>query len=334
MEDLEKYNEITDLNFDGENPHIAICHESQKWSANYCHRALLFKSNGTLNSEIVKSLDGIVDESILTKMSAQNKRNMLEEKLEERIRSNMSGNGDYVYLWVKDFSEDMVVFEYQEELYAVDYTESEDGIIEVGEEPKRVSRKDLYVDSETGEELIKAADWLQKHPIVEDKLSSVGEDETGETSTPEVETETEETMSVENQHGEQVITKSQEEFDALVKAQVEAALAAQAEAAKQAELTKSTSELLKGMDFVADEQLEDIVKAVLTNEQGDVVLATLQKAQEAIVKAQEDAQAEIVKVKEEFGKQEALEGDVIEKSVTADKRGSKLADAVAKFKKV
>lgn len=328
MENLDEFSEITELNFEGENPHLAICHESQSYSANNRHQALFFKSKGQLlSSEIVKSLEGVVPEEVLTKMSVQNKRNMLEEKIEERIRGNMSSNGDYVYIWVKDFNDSLVAFEYNEALFAVDYTESESGIIEVGEDPRPVSRKDLYVDSETGEELIKAVDWFKKNPV-DELVTSDGEDEAGKTSTPLVETVTEDN-TLENQ--EQVIAKSQAEFDELVKAQVEAALKAKEEAAQYEALVKSTGDKLEAMSFIAEESQEDIVKAILTNEQGSVVLSVLEKAQEAITKAKEEAEAEILKVKEEFGKQEALEGDVVEKSVTDKKSG--LSDFIAKHKK-
>ena len=321
MIELDKYSEITELNFEGDNPHIAICHKSQNYSANLRHDALLLKSGGTVTTELIKSLDGVVPEQLLVKMSSENKRRMLEEKLVERIRSNMSGNGDYVYLWVNDFSDDMVVFSYQEQLFAVDYTEV-DGVIEVGEEPKPASRKDLYVDSNTGEELIKAADWLKKHPIEE--VSDVGESgeqgdiayEEGETLVPNNKTETEETMTVETKQ-EEVIIKSQAELADIIKAAIEADRVEQEAQRKHAELVKSTTEVFKSMDFVPEDQMETLVKAVLTTDEGSVVLAVLEKAQESIVKAKEEAAAQIEEIKKEFGKSEAIDEevkDVIEKS--------------------
>ena len=120
MDNLKDYSEITDLNFDGENPHLAICHKSQGYSANKRPTALLFKSEGvSLNQDIMKSLDGVVKQEIIQKMSYENKRKALQEAIEQKLRADMSANGEYFCTYVMDFNEDLVAFRYHSFSFSV-----------------------------------------------------------------------------------------------------------------------------------------------------------------------------------------------------------------------
>ena len=101
-------------------------------------------------------------------MSYENKRKALQEAIEEKLRSDMSANGEYVYAYVMDFNEDLVAFRYQDDIFAVSYTVTEDGVVTLGEEPRSAKLRDLFVDSDTGEELIKASDWLSRSVADED----------------------------------------------------------------------------------------------------------------------------------------------------------------------
>ncbi len=55
---LDKYQEITDLNFDGEDPHLAVCStDLNGGSANGCGDTLLFKSVNNPPQPEVKLVD-------------------------------------------------------------------------------------------------------------------------------------------------------------------------------------------------------------------------------------------------------------------------------------
>lgn len=321
MAELDKYQELTNIHFDNENPHIAICHFSQGKSANGCHDALMYKSGDSkVTSELLKALQSVLPEDELVKMSAMNKRDLLEEAIVERLRSNMSENGEYVYAYVMDYNEDLVVFRFQEQTWAVDYSETDSGLVSVGEEIRMAHRKDLYIDSETGEELIKAADWFKKEiPSDSQEVSSdeagVGEGET--LITPENSLETkEENMSQENQNVDFAELMKSAEFQELIKAQVAEQAAIKADEilkAKEAEeLEKSTVEVMKGFKFVAEEDAVELAKSVLTASNSDKLMSTLVKAAEAI----EAAEAQVEEIKKQFGeKQDSVESQpVIEKA--------------------
>ena len=335
MDNLKDYSEITDLNFDGENPHLAICHKSQGYSANKRPTALLFKSEGaSLNQDIMKSLDGVVKQEIIQKMSYDNKRKALQEAVEEKLRSDMSANGEYVYAYVMDFNEDLVAFRYQDDIFAVSYTVTEDGVVTLGEEPRSAKLRDLFVDSDTGEELIKASDWLSRSVADEDDSEQQdipdtdvdGEDkETGEDSidSPEkLQQEEEETMSdkkdpvVQEQEG---LIKSAD-VQELIKQAIADDRKEQEELRKSQELEATTTELFKGFTFVEEGVVSDLVKAVVSNEQAIEITKALSAAQDKIdtlVKSEKEAQDELVKVKEEFGKPDAIEGEAKDKGVQA-----------------
>ena len=331
MADLDKYQELTDIHFDNENPHYAICHISQGKSANDCHDALMFKSGDTkVTSELIKALSSVLPEDELLKMSAMNKRDLLEEAITERLRSNMSENGEYVWINVQDYNEDLVVFRFQQQTWAVDYTETESGLVEVGEDIRPAHRKDLYIDSATGEELIKAADWFKKEiPSESQELISsedAGVDEGETLITPQNTLGTQEDkMSQDNQTPEVAEidfekAMQSEAFQKAFAAQLEKAATEQAQLilkAKEAEeLEKSTIEMMKGFEkFVAEEDAVEIAKSVLASSGSEKLIATLVKAAEAI----EAAEAKVEEIKKEFGeKQTSVEATpVIEKRTHA-----------------
>ncbi|HAS3707722.1 scaffold protein [Vibrio phage ICP1] len=343
--DLDKYSEITDLNFDKPNPHLAICHKSQGYSANLRPEALLFKSgNPVPTKEIIKSLEGVVSEQELIKMTYRNMKSSLEETLEKFLRENISSNGEYIWVEVVDFNDDMVAFHFQGTLWAVNYTATEDGIVTLGEDLREASHRELYVDSETGEELIKASFWVQeKNPKTEEEKSS---DDSGEIEGEGQESDSQDTpvkleegndmtdkVDVQNLSAEELLKSTV--FQELMKAQREAW-----EAEKEAELQKAardaqTTELVKSLSFVDESGVEELVKALIGAE--DTVAAELVKAMSAaqdkiealeaeVVKAQE----EVVKVKEEFGNPSAIRGEPKGKtSPNMSERQSELEKAVA-----
>lgn len=305
--ELDNYEEITDLNFDGENPHIAICHKSQGYSANLRTDALLFKSKTSVTQEVLKSLDGIVDEQTLVKMSFNNKRTLLEDAIDAYLKEQPLGQ-DYCYSHVQDFNESMVVFYYHNKLYAMDYSESGEGISLSGE-PVETKRKDLYVNSETGEELVKAVDALKNHPLEESSDSGLSEGETQDT--PLQQEKDEDIMSkTENATvSTDELLKSAAVQDLIKQAVAEGVAAKEKELEKKA-LTDSTTTLVKGFSFVEDSSVDLLVKSVLANDEGAEIVKALSAAQDKI----EALEEEVTKTKAEFGKQESVEGDVIDKS--------------------
>ena len=328
MSDLDKHQEITDLNFDGENPHIAICHKSQGYSANNRHNALLFKSDQPLNQEVLKSLEGVVEESVLTKMSFNNKRRLLEEKIEEYIKGRSLGNS-YVWVWVQDFNESVVVFEHEEDLYAIEYSES-DGTVSLVGDAVKTARKDLYTNSETGEELVKAVSDLSKSiPLEEEESSEDGESEGETKDTPKQEEKEDGDKMSDNIEKTEI---SQEELlkssavQELLKAAVAEAVEAKEKEIEKANLAKSTTELVKGFTFVDQDNVDTLVKSVLANDEGAEIVKALSTAQDKI----DTLEKEVIKVKADFGKQESIEDEVIDKgNHSPEDRQSALEKAVA-----
>ncbi|QXN60157.1 hypothetical protein KUA24_90 [Vibrio phage HNL01] len=335
MSNLDKYQELTDINFDGENPHSAICHHSQGFSANGCHTALMFKAEKQpVSSELIKSLEGALPQTEIEKMSFNNKRRALEVALADI----MEGADSWSY--VEDFSEDMIVFVYDSKTYVVSYTMDEAGVVEFGQEPVEAKRKDLYVDSETGEELVKAADWFKEEIPTEspEKVSSEedgvvqGEgQETDSQITPDETLETQEEIMSQEQK-EVVVEKGAMDIAEIMKSAeaqelIKAAIQADRDAREAAELEKSTVEIVKGYEVVAEEDAAALTKAILVSEESAMLLKALGDFQIEL----EKAKAEVAEVKKEFGeKQESVESTpVLEKS---NKSRAELKAQVAQYK--
>ena len=310
--DLDPKGEITNLNFDGENPHIAICHKSQGYSANLRHDALLFKSNKVLGSEIIKSLEGKLPEQVLVKMSYSN----LRRSLEEAITAVLEVTGQYEWGWVNvyDFNDDMVGFRFQDQLWAVDYETTEEGIVTIGNDIRVTSYRELYVDSETGEELIKASLWKQEQsPEVEElsdtdgEIEGEGQDVPDSQDTPDVK-ENEDNMS-------EKIELTPEQLQEEIQKALVADRKEQEELRKAVELKTNTQELVKGFSFVEESDQEALVKSIIA-EGGEVLVKALEAAGSKITSLEEEL--------EKAGKQEqeqeiTVEEEVVEQPVVKTK---------------
>lgn len=179
MAELDKYSEITNLNFNIDNPHMAVCHYTQGYSANERPDALMFKSGlsttgaTVINSQIIKSLSAVYPEVNITKMTYENLRNALEQSIQLILRDTFPLLED-VYAWVRDFNEDLAVFNFKGMTYAVTYSVGTDDVVTLGDTLRPVTSKNIYVDTETGEQLVKAAQWLEtlsiEMPSAEDKV--------------------------------------------------------------------------------------------------------------------------------------------------------------------
>lgn len=318
MSELDKYSEITDLNFDKENPHLAVCHKSQGYSANKRPVALLFKSEDTVvTKEIIKSLEGIVSEKELLKMSYENMRKSLSEALEAKFKEDRD---EYDYFWVDvyDFNEDMVAFRIEGDLWAVDYSVDND-VVMIGDELRQTSRRDLYVDSESGEELIKASFWKKEEHPDDDKSEGVSIEGAKAIETPLEKTVTEEeTMAdeIKVEDTQEELVKASEVAAEIEKAVAKALAQRDQEhevALQKAQLVSDTTDLVKGFNFIAEDDVEELVKCLVDNDAlGAVIFKALDAAKEKVA----EAEAEVIKVKEEFGKTEAVEGEVKDKEVT------------------
>jgi len=336
-EELKKYSEITDLNFDGEDPHLAICHELQNYSANGRTDIVIQKGSLKGGTEIVKSMDGVLPEVVIQKMSMDNKRKALNEAIEERIRSGMSANGDYVWVYISDFNEDMAVFRYQEDFFAVPYEITEEGIVTLVDDPKEVRLRDVYIDADTGEELVKAARWsMIKNPkdIADNKSESEGV-VTGEESdnTPKDKNHNTEENPMSDQNVDlQEVLKSDAGQEAIEKAALAIAEAKAEEKFKamqaereQQELEKSTVEILKSVEAIDEETAKVITKSVLAGADSQVILKAFTDMQDLLVKATKEKEEAIEKadeVKDKFGGQDSLEGEAKDKIEKSDKKAA------------
>ena len=179
MAELDKYSEITNLNFNIDNPHMAVCHYTQGYSANERPDALMFKSGlsttgaAVINSQIIKSLSAVYPEVNITKMTYENLRNALEQSIQLALRETFPDLED-IYAWVRDFNDDLVLFSFKGMTYAVTYSVDANDVITLGDTLRPVTSKYIYVDTDTGEQLMKAAQWLEtlsiEMPSAEDKV--------------------------------------------------------------------------------------------------------------------------------------------------------------------
>ena len=329
--DLDKYSEITDLNFEGD-VHIAVTGRWQEFSANECITALMTKSQNKENvpQDIIKSLKGSVPEQVLVKMSYLNMRRSLQEALEKVLKE--SGQYEYVWVDVYDFNDDMVVFRFQDQLWAVEYEETEDDVITIGEDLRTTSARELYVDSETGEDLIKASFWKKdESPEVEENVSETDGEIEGEGQ----ETDSQDTPDV--KENEDDMSEKIELTPVQLQEEIQKALVAdrkeQEEIRKAAEVKASTQELVKGFEFVAEDDQADLVKALIA-EGGEVLVKALSAASEKIVGLQEELtkSSKEPEVKEEEESEEVVkessEDVELDKAAQADARNKQLQQVV------
>lgn len=324
MSDLSKHTELVNINFDGENAGLAVCHVSQGYSANGRPDALLLKSNQPVTKATLDSLKDVYPAEVVSKMTYNSKRSYLDTLIEEAIKAT-SGR-DYVYVYISDFNEDMVAFNYEDTMWAVSYKENPiTGVISLEGTPVKTFRSEIYLDSETGETLIKAAAFNKLIPVTEEVNNLV--------NTPDTTIQKENKEMAEVKLDVQELLKSSEAQE-LLKAMAADLAKAQFEelqkAAQLEELTKSTSEILKGFEVVADAEVEGIVKCLVGIDQ--TVAGTL-------LKAMGDMQAEIVKakaeaeeVKKEFGEKQATKEVAIDVNKGNEDRAAQLASVVNKMK--
>lgn len=97
---------------------------------------------------------------------------------------------------------------------------------------------------------------------------------------------------------------------------------------QEKELHKSTTSILKGMDFIKEELVEDVVKAVILSE-NDSIMKAFDAAKEAVevAKAAEtQAKADLESFKEEFGKSESIQAEVKDGELSWEEKKAKAVE--------
>tara|TARA_R110000851_G_scaffold120774_1_gene249268 strand:+ start:1900 stop:2907 length:1008 start_codon:yes stop_codon:yes gene_type:complete len=299
MPDLDKSREITDISFDHNGAHLAVCHKAQGGSANLAHDALIMKGSLPVSDEIIMSLSDVYSKEHIEKMSYRNLRNQLESMIEGAYRA---AGFNYPYVWVVDLDEDTVVYSFEENKYAIKFMDGDNGVEILGDIKEAIEHT-IYLSVDGRELLLKHAGLPSTFEVDNNII-------------PDVETKTNtkidkgiKTMS----DGKEVIVKSQDELNELVKAQagllnqesitkaVNDALALDKADRAQVELEKSTVSIVKSYAFVKEEDSKSVVKAILASGEDSVAfLKALDSAKEAI----ETVTAEKETIKKEFGEKE------------------------------
>lgn len=271
-------------------PHMAVCHmELNSGSANGENIPLVMKSK-VMGDEINKVLKALGEgDDVIQKASYRNTQRMIESS----IRESFSSSDEYSYVYLIDFDKETAVFEYGDKVYSVSYILNDKGIVLLGSDIIEVVRQDVYVSADGSALVLKAvSDVAAKDPaeVAEDN----DEGNTSDISQEEEEikmTDTKIELSVDELAAQ--IQKGVD--DAIVKAK-----AGWEKEAKDAEIVKSTSEIVKGFDkFIPSEDAEAIVKGLvgMGAESMLLVIKSLNAAQDAIAAVE----AEKETIKKEFG---------------------------------
>ncbi|CAH9011785.1 putative coil containing protein [Vibrio phage 501E54-1] len=310
-------------------PHIAVCHMSEMingGSANGENTPLVLKAKegGEKLNTILKALGE--KGAILEKASFQNTRRQLEASLKAKMTED-NPTKEYVWVDVEDFDEDTVVFYFDGNTYSIGYTVTEAGMVELtGEVEVAISHR-VYSNAEGTELVLKSA--TQEVSESEEATSEEETEEEGST-----ESESEEEALEDNKDNEEenemseVILKSQEDIDAFEAQILEKAKAKWDAELAEKELVKSATEIVKGFDFIAEDDHEVVVKALCVSEGMEVIVKCFEAAAAKVEKAVAEAEA----AKEEFGSADQVSDDskpVIEKGSLADTLKANIAKVKA-----
>lgn len=285
--------------------HMAVCHmELNLGSANEENTPLVTKSKleGDGITKVLKSLG--VDDDVIQKASYRNIQRMLESAIRDSFNTE---DDEYFYIYLNDFDESTAVFDYKDKVYSVTYSLTENGIVLLGSDIKEVVRQDVYVAADGSALVLKEVGNIDvKNP------AEIAEDE-GEGLPSDISQEKENNMSKVEYSQEEIDSLLQKATNEAIKGQEELILKAKAaweKEAKDAEIIKSTSAILKGYSFIADGEVEQVVKSLVTLDLDamNTVLKALSGAKEAIDAEVAAKQVEIdakEEIKKEFGKQES-----------------------------
>lgn len=277
-------------------PHIAVCHMDpliNGGSANEENIALVLKAKegGVKLNTILKALGENAD--VLEKATYRN----LQKQLEAALMDKYSAGGEHSYVWVTDFDESSVVYEYKDTYYSMNYELTENDIVTLKGEAIEAVRHEIYTNVEGDALVLKGAEEVSESL----EATSDEEQEEIQVASEDVKENKESTVT------EETVQPEVEKLDVeaiIAKAKSDARAEFEAEYA-EAELLKSTGNILKSFDFIEEADLSVLVKALVSVEGADLIIKSFESAKTAI----DAANAEVVKAKEEFGNkpQQSLE---------------------------
>jgi hypothetical protein len=279
--------------------HLALCHmEFNGGSANGENIPLVTKaveSNDNLNA-VLKQLGVDTDSDVIQKASYRNMRNLLEAHIRQLYATE-----DY-YVWIEDFDDTTAVFEVQGKTYSIEHKLDDSGLVQLVGMPTEVIKQEVYISVDGGALILKA-DGNPLHPIVEDPTVDA-EVIKSQGITPIIDKE--ESMTE--------IIKSEAEITALIQKAVadnEAKVRAEiADELSMKELTKSAETIVKGFEFIQEEDAPAIVKAmVLLGDELNVIVKAFDAAKASLAAANDKVAAielEKEEIKKEFGTQKSI----------------------------
>lgn len=319
---LDDYQEIVSITFDNENPHLAITHKAQGYSANGWHQSLLTKnaeSGLVVNKDIIKAVMEVEvkltfeeflkkfmymysdDAELLTKILG------FQTDYEKYCEDNNIDPSEYYTEYLDNKTANITL------LKSSDLAElSQDQLLSVVSLQKSfeegIEQFDITFEEDTKNE-------VKESEIV--KQSSVKK-ETTENNT-EVEVDIKEFMK--SSEGQaliaQEINKAKEKFDADLETKTQELLKATEELnafreEKKTRIKESYTNLVKSLSFISDEDKESVVETLMkAGSTKDLNVMT-------IISQLEKAQAELEKAKENFVTEE--DGvEVIEEQVDLQK---------------
>jgi hypothetical protein len=280
-------------------PHIAACsHTLNDGAANNRNIDLIQKSKVKSDKEVaLLKILGEDSPETIEKASVRNTESMLRAALKEKYEDD----DDYRWIWLEDFDPEAMtaVFEMEGKSYAVGYTVSANGLIELADDYQEVISHKVYTTADENNLILKS-----KEDAIENKDSEISSEEIvieGEQSTSEdnLEEKEEETMSEKKDTPVEFSKAQLNQIEELLKAK-EAETLARIEAEN---LLKSTTETLSGLEMVESGDVEVLAKGIVANQElGEVFVKSLANAQELI----KSAKAEAEEVRKELGSHEQI----------------------------
>lgn len=146
--ELDNYCELTDISFDAENAHLAICHKAQGGSANGWHDSVLLKAeHPVITADVIKAMKELGEDTTHLELEIE-KSGIFKQDLQTLIGNAINAQefvDKYDWAWVCDWNDDTIIFCCDDGIYSVDYTM--DGVeISVGGTAKPVCKITDYVE--------------------------------------------------------------------------------------------------------------------------------------------------------------------------------------------
>lgn len=366
VKDLDEFEEITDVSFDGDNAHLALTHKSQGFSANGWHTSLLTKADDIeLTDDLIKALQQVTvnlsfeeflrkffdmyysDAELLTKILG------METEYEYYLKENaLEDPLDAAPMYLEEALDKFVVMKSAKSISDIPAGDITSILNLQATFEKGVDKFDITFekdqdspDSEGVEEVTKTSENNGATPSQETEATP--SDESSEVNKTSGDNITEESMDINE------LMKSAEAQE-LIKAQIADAVAAQTAEitkAKDAEVAEVKEALTKSAEELETFRVEkaariekgfsNLVKSLtfIAEEDQTTAVDTLMKANDAegvdlgfIITQLEKAQEELTKAKAEFVDSEdgvelqTEEVEIDKATAVADQMAAKYAD--------